>query len=145
MANTYWYGKALTSAFSEEIHTGDTFKVALFADTYTPAKDTDQYYNLLSGELSTANGYTAGGATLTNVSFTYTGATNIFNMDADDVTWTSTTITARYAVVYDSTPATNKPLICYIDFGQNESTTGEDFKITWDANGICKLTVTAPA
>jgi hypothetical protein len=60
--------------------------------------------------------------------------------DADDVVWTSSTITARGAVLYKDTgtPSTS-PLICYIDFGSNKSSNGADFTIQWSSSGILKL------
>jgi hypothetical protein len=57
--------------------------------------------------------------------------------------WTSSTITARYAVVYDSTPGTDatRPLICYIDFGADVISSGGSFTIAWDAAGIISVAV----
>ena len=78
-----------------------------------------------------------------NKTNTYNSATNTIVLDADDQTWTSSTITARYAVVYDATPATNatKPLIGYVDFGSDQSSSNGNFTITWDATGIVRITV----
>jgi len=64
-------------------------------------------------------------------------------LDADDTTWSSSTITARYAVIYDASPATNatRPLIGYVDFGSDQSSSNGNFTITWDATGIVRITV----
>lgn len=58
--------------------------------------------------------------------------------DAADPSWTSSTITARYGVIYDDTPATaaTKPLLWLLDFESNISSTNGTFQITFDANGI---------
>lgn len=59
-------------------------------------------------------------------------------LDAVDPSWGSSTITARYAVIYDASPATDatRPLIAYLDFGTDVSSTSAAFTITFDANGI---------
>jgi len=64
-------------------------------------------------------------------------------LDAADVTWSSSTITARYAVLYNDSGASNasKALIGYVDFGSNQSSTNGNFTITWDATGIVRITV----
>lgn len=57
--------------------------------------------------------------------------TGVFVLDAADPSWENSTITGRRAVVYDDTPATDatKPLICAIDFGQDESSANGSFTI----------------
>ena len=137
------YGKFFLSAFNKELDLdSDTLKVMLCTSSYTPDQDTHQYKSSVTNEVS-GTGYTATGATLASVAVTYTGATNVIMFDAADTSWTSSTITARYAVVYDSTPATDatRPLICYIDFGADVSTTAGTFSIVWDAAGIATVTV----
>ncbi len=81
--------------------------------------------------------------TLGSKTSTYDGTNNVIVLDAADVTWSSSTITARYAVVYDDTPATagTKPLIGYVDFGSDQSSTNGNFTITWDSTGIVRITV----
>lgn len=137
------YGQVFVSAFNKELDfNSDTIKVMLCTSTYTPNQDTHQYKSSVTNEV-TGTGYTAGGATLANCTITYTGATNVLKLDADDVSWPSSTITARYAVIYDSTPATDatRPLIALIDFGADMSSTSGTFAITFDANGIATVTV----
>jgi hypothetical protein len=137
------YGLAYKSAFNKEIDwDSDTIKVMLCTSTYTPDQDTHQYKSSVTNEV-TGTGYTAGGATLSNCTITYTGGSNTLKLDADDVSWAASTITARYAVIYDSTPATDatRPLIALIDFGADMSSTSGAFTITFDANGIATVTV----
>lgn len=84
--------------------------------------------------------YVAGGTALTTK--TYVAASLVSTFDADDVSWAASTITARYAVLYDDTTATpTKPLILYQDFGGDQSTTGTTFQITMNASGIYTITV----
>jgi len=118
----------------------DTIKVALVTSSYTPDQDSHEDFADITNEVS-GTGYTAGGATLSNVSITKDNTDNEGIFDADDVTWSSSTITARGAVVYkdSGTPATSW-LICYVDFGSDYSSVAGDFKITWNAEGIVNIT-----
>lgn len=79
------------------------------------------------------------GTTVTDGGVTWLCAGRGYIMfDAADPSWTSSTITARYAVIYDDTPATSatKPLLWLLDFESNVSTTNGTLSITFDANGI---------
>lgn len=121
----------------------DTIKIALVTSSYTPNQDTHDFFNDITGE-SSATGYTAGGATLSSVTWAYTSGTNVWKFDAADPSWTvTTTLTARYAVIYDATPGTSatNPLIGYIDFGADQSTASGVFTIQFDAAGIFTSTV----
>lgn len=138
-----WYGLAFKSAFNKEIDfNSDTIKVALVTSSYTFDQDAHDYFNDITNEV-TGTGYTAGGATLGSPTVTYTGGSNTLALDGADVSWTTSTITARGAVVYDSTPATDatRPLICFVDFGADVSTTAGTFQISWDAAGIATVVV----
>lgn len=138
-----WYGLGLKSLANKEVDWDtDVIKVMLCTSTYSPDQDTHQYKSSVTNEVS-GTGYTAGGATLTTSAPTYTAGTNTLVLDAADVSWPNSTIVARYAVVYDSTPATDatRPLLGYVDFGQDVSTTAGTFSIVWDAAGI--LTISA--
>jgi hypothetical protein len=137
------YGLFLKAALNKEIDIdSDTLKVMLTTSAYTPDQDTHDYKNDVTNEI-TGTGYTAGGAALTTVTVTYTTATNVLMVDADDVSWTSSTITARTAVVYDSSPATDatRPLICYEQSDVDIVSTGGTFQIVWNASGIVSITV----
>lgn len=141
-----WYGQALGKAFNKEIDligTPDTLKVTLHTSAYTVDQDNHDYQNDLTNEVS-GTGYTAGGATLTTVSFTYTAGTNVWKLDADDVQWASSSITARYAVVADTTPGTSatNPLLVYVDFGTDVTSSGGNFDLAWDAAGVATATIT---
>ena len=59
-------------------------------------------------------------------------------LDAVDPSWATATLTARYCVIYDSSPATDatRPLIAYLDFGTDVSSTAAAYTINLDANGI---------
>lgn len=137
------YGKVFTALWNKEIDWDtDTIKVALTTATYTPDQDAHDYFNDVTNEVS-GTGYSAGGATLANKTVTYTGATNKFVLDADDAAWTTSTITARTAVVYDASPGSDatRPLICYQQSDADVSTTAGTFTVQWNASGIVEITV----
>lgn len=117
----------------------DTIKVALVTSTYTPDQDTHDMFDDITNEVS-GTGYTAGGATLANKAVSQDNTDNEGVFDADDVSWTTSTITARGAVIYKSTgtPSTS-PLICYLDFGTDKISTAGTFTISWNAEGILNL------
>ncbi len=138
-----WYGKAFDSAFKKKMDlSADTIKVMLCTSSYTPDQDTHDFKDDVTNEVS-GTGYTAGGATLSSPTLTYTGGTNTLAFDGADVSWAASTLTARYAVMYDSTPGTDatRPLLMYIDFGADVSTTSGTLTITWDSAGIASVTV----
>ncbi len=138
------YGNFLKQALNKEIDwDSDTIKVALLSSSYTPNQDTHDYFDDVSSYEVTGTGYTTGGSTLASKTSTYDGTNNVIVLDAADVTWSSSTITARYAVVYDDSGASaaSKALIGYVDFGSDQSSTNGNFTITWDSTGIVRITV----
>lgn len=144
MATTKTYGSLIAKAFDKQIDwEGDTIKVALLTDSYTPNQDAHDYFDDVSAyEVANGNGYTTGGATIGNTTVSYNSGTNTTTFDGDDVSWPASTITARYAVIYDSTPgsASTNPLIAYVDFGSDQSSSSGTFSITWSAQGIFTTT-----
>lgn len=138
----YLYGSFPAKLANKEIDWDtDTIKVALTTSTYTPSQDTHDYFNDITNEV-TGTGYTAGGATLASKTVTYTSGTNTQAFDAADVTWSASTITARYAIIYDSTgTSSTSALIGYVDFGADVISSGGDFTIQWNASGIFTISV----
>jgi hypothetical protein len=137
------YGNFLLKALNKEVDFDtDTIKVALLSSSYTPDQDAHDYLNDVSTYEVSGTGYTAGGNTLASKTATYDSANNVIVLDAADTTWASSTITARYAVIYDSTgTASTSALIGYVDFGSDQSSTNGNFTITWDSTGIVRITV----
>ena len=132
---------ALKKLLSDLNAAGTTVKVALCTSSYTPDQDAHDSYSDLTNEVANGNGYTTGGATLANKAVTQSAKVTKF--DADDVSWSNSTITARYAVIYDATPAAaaDKKLLAYVDFGADQSSSSGTFQITWNASGIFTVTV----
>lgn len=143
MATTALYTKFPAKLANAEIDFDtDTIKVALVTSSYTPDQDAHDYWDDVSANEASGTGYTAGGATLGSKTVTQDSATNKQTFDAADVSWTSSTVTARYAVIYKSTgTASTSPLIGYVDFGSNQSSSSGTFSIAWNASGIFATTV----
>jgi hypothetical protein len=117
----------------------DTIKVALVTATYTPDQDAHDFFDDVTNEV-VGTGYTAGGASLANKAVTADNTDNEGVFDADDVTWSTSTITARGAVLYKSTgTASTSALICYLDFGSDKISSSGNFTISWGAEGILNL------
>lgn len=108
------------------------------------AQDSWAYKNSITSEVS-GTGYTATGKQLQSVTCAYTAGTNTITVDAADVTWSTSTITARFAVIYDNTGASdaNRCLIAWVDFGGNVSSSAGDFTLQWDTNGIFTISTSA--
>jgi len=119
--------------------TNDTIKLSLHTSTYTPDIDLDEFYDDVDNEVGASGTYSAGGATLSvTVSTDDTDNEGVF--DATDVSFTTATITARYAIIYKSTgTASTSPLVLYIDFATDQSSTAGTFSIAFAAEGILNL------
>lgn len=148
MATLNLYGKLGANIFGGEVsgdsfsidYLSDTIKVALATTTYTPDPDTHETFADVTNELTTANGYTAGGYTLLSKTATYNASGNKTVFDCADPTWTAAggSLVFRYAVFYKSTgTASTSPLIGYLDFGTQTITDGNTVNIVIDAtNGL---------
>jgi hypothetical protein len=120
---------------------GDVFKIALYSSAATLDATTTAYTS--SNEVANSGTYSAGGGTLTNVTPTTSGTTAF--TDFDDISFTSATINARGALIYNSTPThtyTN-PSVAVLDFGGDKISTSGTFTIqfpTADAsNAIIRI------
>jgi len=120
---------------------GDVFKLALYSSAATLDATTTAYTS--SNEVANSGTYAAGGGSLTNISPTTTGTTAF--TDFDDISFTSATIHARGALIYNSTPThtyTN-PSVVVLDFGGDKISTSGTFTIqfpTADAsNAIIRI------
>jgi hypothetical protein len=110
---------------------GDTFKIALYSSAATLDATTTTYS--ATNEVANSGTYSAGGGTLTNVTPTTSGTTAF--TDFDDISFTSATINARGALIYNSTPThtyTN-PSVAVLDFGGDKISTSGTFTIQFPA------------
>ena len=106
--------------------TGDTFKLALYTTVSGFSTGTTNY--IVTNETS-GTGYSAGGTTLTNISPTV--AQNIAFVDFADATFSTATISASAALIYNSTNS-NKAVVV-LDFGGTKTSTNGDFTIQFPA------------
>jgi hypothetical protein len=104
--------------------TGNTFKLALYDNTPSFTAATTAY--TASGEVSASGTYSAGGGTLTNVTPTSSGTTAF--TDFADLSFTSATITAFGAMIYNDSAA-GDPSVCILDFGGAKTSTNGTFTI----------------
>ena len=138
--------QAMCTSFKSELLTaehnfansgGDTFKIAMYTSSATLGASTTAYSatNEVSG-----TGYTATGNTLTNVDPTTSGTTAY--TDFADTTWSSATITANGALIYNDSHASDAA-VCVLAFGGDKTSTNGDFTIqfpTADAsNAIIRI------
>lgn len=134
------YGRFAQSLINKEVDLdSDALKVLLLTSAYTPDLDNHRYKSSLTGEVSSSGtGYTAGGVALLSPTVAYVDADNTVVFDAADTDFPGLTATARYAVIYDSTPGTDatRPLIALVDFEANVATTAGTLTIQWNATGI---------
>lgn len=116
---------------------GHAFKVALYTSSATMDATTTVYST--SNEV-TGTGYTAGGTALTNIDPTSTGTTAF--VDFADASWSTSTITSRGALIYNTNGAANRA-VAVLDFGSDKSSVTGTFTIvfpTADAtNAILRL------
>jgi len=106
---------------------GDTFKLALYDDSAAFTAATTAY--TVTNEVANSGTYAAGGGTLVNVTPTSSGTTAF--TDFADLSFTSATITAYGALIYNSTPThtyTN-PSVCVLDFSRAKTSTNGTFTI----------------
>jgi len=106
---------------------GNTFKLALYTSSATLGAATTAYS--ATNEASGTN-YTAGGAALTNVNPSSSGTTAL--TDFADLTFSSATVTANGALIYNDT-ASGDPAVCSLAFGGDKTSTAGDFTIQFPA------------
>ncbi|NBT48759.1 MAG: hypothetical protein EBT07_13245 [Actinobacteria bacterium] len=114
----------LTATHNFTASTGDVFKIALYTSSASLDATTTAYTT--SNEV-VGTGYTAGGNTLINVTPTSSGTTAL--TDFADTTWSTATITARGAMIYNSSKS-NKA-VCILDFGSDKTSTAGNFTIVF--------------
>jgi hypothetical protein len=145
--------QAMCTAFKQELMlgthnfatNGNAFKLALYAEggggksstTATLGAATTAYTT--TGEVANSGSYTAGGGTLTKVAPTTSGTTAL--TDFADISFTTATITAMGALIYNDT--NSDKAVCVLDFSSNKTSTSGTFTIqfpTADAsNAIIRI------
>lgn len=143
--------QAMCTSFKQELlqgkhdftnSTGHTFKLALYTSSASLDATTTDYS--ATNEVANGNGYTTTGSALTNVTPTTSGTTAF--TDFADLTFSSSTITANGALIYNTTTgggSSTTDAVCVLAFGGDKSSTNGDFTIqfpTADAsNAIIRI------
>lgn len=113
--------------------TGDAFKLALYTSSATFDATTTAY--TATNEVAASGSYSAGGGTLTNITATNSGTTAF--TDFADIDFTTATITARGAMIYNTTPNTTSsagltnPTVVILDFGSDKTSTSGTFTVVF--------------
>jgi hypothetical protein len=117
----------------------DVFKLALYTSSASLDANTTAYSS--SDEVSSSGtNYTAGGGSLTNIGATAVNtnaSAGVGFVDFGDLTFANATITARGALIYNTTPSANSnantaltnPAVAVLDFGSDKTATNGDFTI----------------
>ena len=125
--------QAMCSSFKSELLGGihdldtDVIKIALYTSAATLGASTTTYS--ATNEVANGNGYTTGGNTLTSPVISLDGTTGI--VDFADSTWSAATITARGALIYNSSKANRA--IAVLDFGSDKTSSSADFTVVMPA------------
>lgn len=108
--------------------TGNTFKLALYTNSASFTAATTAY--TATNEVTASGSYATGGGALTNVTPTSSGTTAF--TDFDDLSFTTATITAYGALIYNDS-ATGDPSVVVLDFGGAKTSTAGTFQIIFPA------------
>ena len=124
--------QALTGSFKQELLQGvhdfdaDTFKLALYTTDSNISSSTTEYTTI--NEV-VGTGYTAGGATLTNLGVTLSGTTAYASWD--EYTWANSTLTTAGALIYNASKGNRS--VAVLNFGGSYSTSDAPFTVTFPA------------
>ena len=128
-------GNFMATSFKQELlqgvhnftaSTGNSFKLALYDNNASFTAATTVY--TATNEVGNSGTYSAGGGALTNITPTSSGTTAF--TDFADITFTSATITARGALIYNDTAA-GDPAVVVLDFGSDKTSTAGDFQVVF--------------
>jgi len=125
-------GNFLATSFKQEIlegvHnlsvTGNVFNLALYTNDASFTAATTAY--TVTNEVANSGSYAAGGGALTKNGVATSGTTAF--VDFEDISFTSATITARGALIYNDT-ASGDPVVSVLDFGENKTSTTGTFTV----------------
>jgi len=124
---TSFKGELLEAVHNFKNSGGSTFKLALYTNSASFTASTTAY--TATNEIS-GTGYSAAGNTLTRVDPSTSGTTAL--TDFADSAWTSSTITARGALLYNDT-ASGDPTCLVLDFGADKSSSSGTFTVQFPA------------
>jgi hypothetical protein len=127
IANTF--KKQLFEADMNFLASQDKFKIALFTSSATLNSSTTAY--AATNEVANTGQYTAGGGLLVNLGTSLTAG--VARVDFSDRSFTGVTLTARGALIYNTSSATTNAAVCVLDFGADKTATSGVFTIQFPA------------
>jgi hypothetical protein len=108
---------------------GDKFKIALYTSSATLNSATTSFTT--TQEVSNSGQYTSGGGALVNLATSITAG--VARVDFADRSFTGVTITARGALIYNTSSAVTNASVCVLDFGADKTATSGVFTIQFPA------------
>lgn len=144
--NWLMYGAGLEGVLDGTLDLdSDSYRAVLLTSSYAPNQSTDDTWSDISANEVSGTGYTAGGLAST---ITLSRSGLAVTLDTSDLSWASSTITAKYAVIVhdadgNGTLAGTDRLLMYVDLdsgGGSISTTNGTFAITINASGLYTVT-----
>ena len=115
----------MTATHNFTLSTGNTFNIALYDNNASFTAATTAF---TTSDEVTGTAYTTKGNTLVNVTPTSSGTTAL--TDFSDSTWSSSTITARGAMIFNDT-ASGDPSVVILDFGSDKVSSSGDFVVVF--------------
>jgi len=116
-------GEVMQALHNFDASGGDTFKLALYTSAATLDASTTAY--TATNEVANTGSYAAGGGNLVNVGVTVSGTTGF--TDFSDISFTTATITARGALIYNNTNSDRA--VAVLDFGSDKTSTDGTFTV----------------
>ena len=108
---------------------GDVFKLALYTSSAALNSATTSFTT--SGEVSNTGTYASGGDKLTGQNTSI--ASGVAIVDFADLSFTGVTLTARGAMIYNTSSAVTNATVCVLDFGADKTATSGTFTIQFPA------------
>ena len=108
---------------------GDKFKLALYTSSATLNSATTSFTT--TNQVANSGQYTSGGGLLVNLATSITAG--VARVDFADRSFTGVTITARGALIYNTSSAVTNAAVCVLDFGGDKTATSGVFTIQFPA------------
>lgn len=130
--------QAIANSFKKELlegehnftqTTGDKFKLALYVSTATLSSATTAY--TATGEVANSGQYAAGGGALVNGVVSITAG--VARVDFNNLSFTGVTLTARGALIYNTSATATNAAVAVLDFGGDKTATSGTFTIQFPA------------
>ena len=130
--------QAIANAFKKQLlegdqnfssSSGDKFKLALYTNSATLNSSTTAFTT--SNEVANTGTYASGGDKLTGQNTSI--ASGVAIVDFADLSFTGVTLTARGAMIYNTSSAVTNATVCVLDFGGNKTATSGTFTIQFPA------------